>query len=88
MYIQNSLTLRYTIQTLNLFNSHSFSSMWLTHCFIFYFFVENTKYLTHTLVGRGEKEIVEGHLWKAQWKEKPNDEARKKLIMRIVKKDH
>ena len=86
MYIQNSLTLRYTIQTLNLFNSHSFSSMWLTHYFIFYFFVENTKYLTHTLVGRGEKEIVEGHLWKAQWKEKPNDEGRKKLTMWIVKK--
>ena len=24
---------------------------------------------------------VEGHLWKAQWKEKPNDEGRKKLTM-------
>ena len=25
--------------------------------------------------------FVEGHLWKAQWKEKPNDEGRKKLTM-------
>ena len=25
--------------------------------------------------------VVEGHLWKAQWKEKPNDEGRKKLTM-------
>ena len=24
---------------------------------------------------------VDGHLWKAQWKEKPNDEGRKKLTM-------
>ena len=32
--------------------------------------------------------IVEGHLWKAQWKEKPKNEGRKKLTMRIVKKDH
>ena len=24
---------------------------------------------------------VEGHLWKAQWKEKPNDKGRKKLTM-------
>ena len=24
---------------------------------------------------------VEGHLWKAQWKEKPNDEGHKKLTM-------
>ena len=27
------------------------------------------------------KLIVEGHLWKAQWKEKPNDEGHKKLTM-------
>ena len=25
--------------------------------------------------------IVEGHLWKAQWKEKPNDEGHSKLTM-------
>ena len=25
--------------------------------------------------------FVEGHLWKAQWKEKPNDEGHKKLTM-------
>ena len=25
--------------------------------------------------------IVEGHLWKAQWKVKPNDEGHKKLTM-------
>ena len=25
--------------------------------------------------------IVEGHLWKAQWKVKPNDEGYKKLTM-------
>ena len=24
---------------------------------------------------------VEGHLWKAQWKEKPNDEGHSKLTM-------
>ena len=24
---------------------------------------------------------VEGHLWKAQWKEKPNDEGHRKLTM-------
>ena len=28
-----------------------------------------------------EKVIVEGHLWKAQWKEKPNDEGHRKLTM-------
>ena len=33
MYIQKSLTLRYTTQALNLFNSHSFSNVGLTHCF-------------------------------------------------------
>ena len=26
-------------------------------------------------------ELVEGHLWKAQWKEKPNNEGHKKLTM-------
>ena len=26
-------------------------------------------------------DIVEGHLWKAQWKEKPNDEGHRKLTM-------
>ena len=25
--------------------------------------------------------IVEGHLWKAQWKKKPNDEGHSKLTM-------
>ena len=28
-----------------------------------------------------EKDVVEGHLWKAQWKEKPNDEGHRKLTM-------
>ena len=27
------------------------------------------------------KKSVEGHLWKAQWKEKPNDEGHSKLTM-------
>ena len=31
MYIKNGLTLGYTVQTLNLFNSHSFSKVFLTH---------------------------------------------------------
>ena len=26
-------------------------------------------------------QLVEGHLWKAQWKEKPNDEGHRKLTM-------
>ena len=26
-------------------------------------------------------QTVEGHLWKAQWKEKPNDEGHRKLTM-------
>ena len=34
------------------------------------------------------KPVVEGHLWKAQWKEKPNDEGHKKLTMNKLKKDH
>ena len=25
--------------------------------------------------------LVEGHLWKAKWKEKPNDEGHRKLTM-------
>ena len=29
---------------------------------------------------------VEGHLWKAQWKEKPNDEGHKKLTMNSYKR--
>ena len=33
-----------------------------------------------------EKESVEGHLWKAQWKEKPNDESHRKLTMNSFKK--
>ena len=34
------------------------------------------------------KTSVEGHLWKAQWKVKPNDEGHKKLTMNKLKKDH
>ena len=30
------------------------------------------------------KEIDEGHLWKAQWKEKSNDEGHKKLTMNKI----
>ena len=33
VYIQNGLTLGYTAQVLNLFNSHSFSNVGLTHYF-------------------------------------------------------
>ena len=36
MYIQKSLTLGYTAQTLNLYNSHSFSNVGLTHYFFFW----------------------------------------------------
>ena len=36
VYIQNGLTLKYTIQALNLFNSHSFSNVRLIHCFFFW----------------------------------------------------
>ena len=32
-------------------------------------------------MGRMKYKVVEGHLWKAQWKEKPNDEGHKKLTM-------
>ena len=32
VYIQKGLTLEYTAQVLNLFNSHSFSNVGLTHC--------------------------------------------------------
>ena len=54
LYIQESLTLGYTAQTLNLFNLHSFCDVGLTHCF---FFFKNTKYFnTHT--GRGEKKTT------------------------------
>ena len=35
MYIQKGLTLGNTAQTLNLFNSHSFSNVGLTNCFFF-----------------------------------------------------
>ena len=35
VYIQKGLTLEYTVQTLNLFNSHSFSNIGLTHYFFF-----------------------------------------------------
>ena len=52
VYIQNDLTLGYTSQALNLYNSHSFSNVELTHCF---FFFENTKYFnTHTKEEREE----------------------------------
>ena len=46
--------------------------------------------VTHFLSHRFQKDLmvkkialnaVEGHLWKAQWKEKPNDEGHKKLTM-------
>ena len=30
--------------------------------------------------------VVEGHLWKAQWKEKPNDEGHRKLTMNSEKR--
>ena len=36
VYIQNGLTLKYTTQTLNLFNSHSFSNVRLIRCFFFW----------------------------------------------------
>ena len=32
-------------------------------------------------VGTNLFQFVEGHLWKAQWKEKPNDEGHSKLTM-------
>ena len=35
VYIQKGLTLEYTVQTLNLFNSHSFLNIGLTHYFFF-----------------------------------------------------
>ena len=43
VYIQNGLTFGYTAQTLNLFNSHSFSNARLIHYF-----------LTHTQEEMGE----------------------------------
>ena len=36
MYIQKGLTFGYTVQTLNLLNSHSFSNVELTHYFFFW----------------------------------------------------
>ena len=48
VYIQNGLTLGYTIQILNLYNSHSFSN----NSIIFSF--ENTKYF-NIHMGREEK---------------------------------
>ena len=36
MYIQKSLTLKYTVQVLNLFYSYSFSNVRLTHYFFFW----------------------------------------------------
>ena len=41
MYIQNGLTLGYTVHALSLFNLYSFFNMGLTH---YFFFFENTKY--------------------------------------------
>ena len=35
VYIQNGITLRYTIQTLNFFNLYSFFNVELTHYFFF-----------------------------------------------------
>ena len=35
VYIQKGLTFGYTVQALNLLNSHSFSNVGLTHCFLF-----------------------------------------------------
>ena len=40
-------------------------------------FTSNRKKLSGVIV----LVYVEGHLWKAQWKEKPNDEGHKKLTM-------
>ena len=45
VYIQKGLTLEYTSQTLNLFNSHSFFNVGLTHCF---FFLRILSINTHT----------------------------------------
>ena len=36
VYIQNDLTFKYITHALNLFNSHSFFNMRLTHCFFFW----------------------------------------------------
>ena len=49
VYIQNGLTLGYIAHTLNLFNSHSFSNMGLTHYFFFFWILS---ILTHI---RGEE---------------------------------
>ena len=32
-------------------------------------------------MNKNDIRIVEGHLWKAQWEEKPNDEGHRKLTM-------
>ena len=40
-------------------------------------FTSNRKKLSGVIV----LVYVEGHLWKAQWKEKPNDEGHRKLTM-------
>ena len=50
VYIQKGLTLEYTSQTLNLFNSHSFFNVGLTH---YFFFLRILSINTHT--GRGER---------------------------------
>ena len=51
MYIQNGLTLGYTAQALNLFNSHLFSNVGLTH---YFFLLRILNILTHTHKKRGE----------------------------------
>ena len=51
VYIQNDLTLGYTVQALNIFNSYSFSNVGLTHCF---FFLEYLVFLTAIHGERGE----------------------------------
>ena len=52
VYIQMGLTIRYTVQTLNFYNSHSFFNVRLICCFSF----ENTNYFNiHTHNRRGEK---------------------------------
>ena len=59
MYIQNGLTLGYTVQTLNLFNSHSFSNVGLTHSF-FFFRILNILTYTHREREEGLKETDSG----------------------------
>ena len=70
VYIQKDLTLEYTSQTLNLFNSHSFFNVGLTHCF---FFLRILSINIHTgREERGEERMFFKEIYSGVYSKGPN----------------